>query len=65
MKAYILFTLVTLVLFGFLATIGVICTSHAIHAVSGETVLNLKPLVTCAVGFVASQVIYFVNARYP
>ncbi len=65
MKTYLTFTLLTLILLCFLASLGVICTSHATHAVSGETVLNLKPLATGAVGFVALQVIYFINARNP
>ena len=65
MKTYLLFTLLTLVLFCFLASLGVILTSHATHAVSGETVLNLKPIVSGAVGFVFLQVVYFINARNP
>ena len=65
MKTYLTFTLLTLILVCFLVTMGVICTSHAIHAVSGETVLNLKPIVSGAVGFVTLQVIYFINARNP
>ena len=66
MKTYLTFTLLTLVLISFLATMGVICTSHATHAVSGgEKVLNLKPIVTGAVGFVILQIIYFINARNP
>ena len=65
MKTYLLFTLVTLVLFCFLASLGVIFTSHTIHAVSGETVLNLKPIITGAVGFLILQITYFINARNP
>ena len=65
MKTYLTFTLLTLVLVCFLATMGVICTSHATHAVSGEKVLNLKPIVTGAIGFLILQVIYFINARNP
>ena len=65
MKAYLTFTLLTLISLCFLTTMGIICTSHATHAVSGETVLNLKPIVSCAVGFVILQVIYFINARNP
>ena len=65
MKTYLTFTLLTLILACFLASLGVVFTSHAIHAVSGEAVLNLKPIVSCAVGFVALQVIYFINARNP
>ena len=63
MKTYLAFTLLTLILVCFLATMGVICTSHATHAVSGETVLNLKPIVTGAVSFLILQIIYFINAR--
>lgn len=65
MKTYLTFTLLTLILVSFLATVGVICTSHATHAVSGETVLNLKPIATGAVSFLILQVIYFINARNP
>ena len=65
MKTYLLFTLLTFVLFCFLATMGVICTSHATHAVGGETVLNLKPIVSGAVSFLILQVIYFINVRNP
>ena len=65
MKTYLAFSLITLVLISFLAAMGVICTSHAIHAVSGEAVLNLKPIISGAVGFVVLQVIYFINARNP
>lgn len=65
MKTYLIFTLLTLVLACFLATMGVIFTSHAVHAVSGETVLNLKPIISGAVGFAVLQVIYFINARNP
>ena len=65
MKAYITFTLLTLILLCFLATMGVICTSHATHAVSGETVLNLKPIITGTVSFLILQVTYFINARNP
>ena len=63
MKTYLAFTLLTLILVCFLATMGVIFTSHATHAVGGETVLNLKPLVTGAVSFLILQIIYFINAR--
>jgi hypothetical protein len=65
MKAYIIFTLLTFVLVCFLAAMGVICTSHVVHAVSSETVLNLKPIVTGAVSFLILQIIYFINARNP
>ena len=65
MKTYLIFTLLTLVLVCFLAAMGVICTSHATHAVSGETVLNLKPIITSAVSFLILQVVYFINARNP
>ncbi len=65
MKAYITFTLLTLILACFLASLGVIFTSHAIHAVSGEMVLNLKPIITGAVSFLILQIIYFINARNP
>ena len=65
MKTYLLFTLVTLILLCFLASLGVIFTSHATHAVSGETVLNLKPIISGAVSFVVLQIIYFINARNP
>ena len=63
MKTYLAFTLLTLVLVGFLAAMGVIFTSHAVHAVSGETVLNLKPIVSGAVGFLILQIIYFINSN--
>ena len=65
MKTYLIFTLLTLVLISFLATMGVICTSHATHAVSGEMVLNLKPIITGTVAFLILQVVYFINARNP
>ena len=65
MKTYLTFTLLTLVLSCFLALLGVIFTSHAVHAVSGETVLNLKPIITSAASFLILQVIYFINARNP
>lgn len=65
MKAYLIFTLLTLILVCFLASLGVIFNSHAVHAVSGETVLNLKPIITSAVSFLILQVIYFINARNP
>ncbi len=65
MKTYLLFTLLTLFLVCFLASLGVIFTSHAVHAVSGETVLNLKPIITSAVSFLILQLIYFINARNP
>ena len=65
MKTYLAFTLLTLILVCSLATMGVICTSHATHAVSGETVLNLKPIVTGAVSFLILQIIYFINVRNP